>query len=173
MISCLCELCFLLKTREVVGGCGPPEDAARFLSGGLRLNRVRFFTPYGARQEAAAELLDLRLPPQVPGPRAGLGCGSHPTSWVRGKPPWLPAQAPLFQKEFNFFAFLFSHIKSLLRIFKLPAGVCHKPKQPSNITHLGHLLPCKYCSLYCVHSFLRRIPYIAAFTSPSDAPQRC
>lgn len=34
MISCLCELCFLLKTREVVGGCGPHEDAARFLSGG-------------------------------------------------------------------------------------------------------------------------------------------
>lgn len=77
----------------------PTKTRHASFRGGLRLNRVRFFTPYGARQEAAAELPDLRLLPQVPGPRAGPGCGSHPTSWVRGKPPWLPAQALLFQRN--------------------------------------------------------------------------
>lgn len=34
---------------------------------------------------------------------------------------------------------------------------------------MGYLLPHKYCSLYCVRRFFRRIPHVASSPSPSDA----
>lgn len=107
MISCLCELCFLLKTREVVGGCGPHEDAARFLSGGLTLNRVRFFALYRARQEAAAELLDLRSPPQVPGAESRAGLWLSPHQLGAGKATVAAGAGSPLPEEFNFSPFFF------------------------------------------------------------------